>query len=599
MDSSRYGGRIEHDVHAETNSMKLQSRFIFMMLVFLVLETGCATTPAPVETPPAARPFSMAVGSHTNNNAAAYYYFISAQMKMKAEQVSEAQWLLEKAVQLDPHSTVIRMELANVHSYQKQNDKALQLIHAILVDHPDSSEALVFAGRVYQQRGNLQEAKALFERAIVNDPPDPNIYLYLGRIYWNVNDLANAERIFRRMVSNFPDSYAAHYFIGKVLGASGKYDQALKAFQHSLDLEPSFEEPRFEMVKIYKSLHNTDAVIKTYQEILEYYPGNIEAAMELALHYRNTKRPELGLALLADLGQRSEMDNNVLTHIFETYLETKQYETAAWVIDGMLEGAPGSSDLHYLAGVAYGGLKQAPKALHHLAQVSSQSRFFNNAVVHRALLLRNAGDMEQAIHVVQAAMAHDSDNPDYYLYLGSFYEEGGRYDEAQEILLRGLAIDDANERLHFRLGVVQDKAGRKQEAIQSMRRVLEVVPDDVEALNYLGYTFADMGIHLDEAESLIKRALEKKPDDGYIIDSLAWVYYKKGAYRQALRWLEKAVSLVPDDPVILEHLGDVLEKLDRRKEALERYQHSLDLKSDDRRQLEEKIRAINLRLSSP
>jgi Flp pilus assembly protein TadD len=105
--------------------------------------------------------------------------------------------------------------------------------------------------------------------------------------------------------------------------------------------------------------------------------------------------------------------------------------------------------------------------------------------------------------------------------------------------------------------------GRKQESIDAMKQVLALTPDDAEALNYLGYTYADLGINLEEAESLIQQALALKPDDGYIADSLGWVYFKKGNYRQALKWLNKAVQLVPDDPTILEHLGDVYNMLEQ------------------------------------
>ncbi|MBP1720094.1 MAG: Peptidoglycan-binding LysM, partial [Deltaproteobacteria bacterium] len=79
-----------------------------------------------------------------------------------------------------------------------------------------------------------------------------------------------------------------------------------------------------------------------------------------------------------------------------------------------------------------------------------------------------------------------------------------------------------------------------QEGIRQMRRVLENNPDHAQALNYIGYTYAEKEISLDEAEALVKRALELKPDDGYITDSLGWVYFKKGQLDKAIAELEKA-----------------------------------------------------------
>ena len=125
-----------------------------------------------------------------------------------------------------------------------------------------------------------------------------------------------------------------------------------------------------------------------------------------------------------------------------------------------------------------------------------------------------------------------------------------------------------------------------------MKAVISLDPKNANALNYLGYTYADLGENLDEAERLIKEALKYKPDDGYIIDSLGWVYFKKGDFKKALKYLKKAVDLVSDDPVILEHLGDAYMKTDNRANALKFYKQSLLKKKDDKTGLEKKIEGL-------
>ena len=93
-----------------------------------------------------------------------------------------------------------------------------------------------------------------------------------------------------------------------------------------------------------------------------------------------------------------------------------------------------------------------------------------------------------------------------------------------------------------------------------MRKAIELNPSNAPALNYLGYTYAESGTHLGEAEKLIKRALVIEPEDGFYVDSLGWVYYQKGEYRKAVDELEHAVNLTGDDPTITEHLGDAYGK---------------------------------------
>ena len=114
-----------------------------------------------------------------------------------------------------------------------------------------------------------------------------------------------------------------------------------------------------------------------------------------------------------------------------------------------------------------------------------------------------------------------------------------------------------------------------------MKALIKLNPEHANALNYLGYTYADLGINLDEAERLIKEALKYKPDDGYITDSLGWVYFKKGLFNEALNLLKKAVELVPDDPIMLEHLGDTYLKTNDRVNALKFYKRSLKNKKKD------------------
>ena len=128
--------------------------------------------------------------------------------------------------------------------------------------------------------------------------------------------------------------------------------------------------------------------------------------------------------------------------------------------------------------------------------------------------------------------------------------------------------------------------------METMRKVIELDPKHANALNYLGYTYADLGQNLDEAERLIKEALKYKPNDGYITDSLGWVYYKKGQFDKALKYLKQAIELVPDDPIMLEHMGDAYLKLNDKPNALKYYQKSLKIKEKDKKELEEKIRQL-------
>ncbi|MCP4745732.1 MAG: tetratricopeptide repeat protein [Desulfobacteraceae bacterium] len=539
------------------------------------------------------------IGFHHKNHpqpqrqgAPAYYYFTNAQLMVKRGNINEAIWLLNKSIEHDSQSVYLKLELVNLLLARNDEDKSLAIVKSVLDKQPGHVEALSLAGTIYYLQNKIMLAEKKFEKAIETGKAKDSVFLHLGRIYWSKNDYDSAERVFSLMAKQFPDSYAAHYFEGMVFIVQGKQPEAEVSFLKSLTLEPAWDKPRYELLRIYKDQKRLSEIEAVYKDLLIYNPADYQAAFQLVVHYRNIGKNKEALLILRELGSRSPSEPDIVSVSIEQYLETRQYALAAWIYKGLLAGEQKNSDLHYLLGVSLVGIKKDQAALEYFENVKPESRFYNEAVVNRSLLHHNMGKINRAIAVLKQGLKHDDKKVDYYLYLGTFYEELERYQEAVGILKQGLKLDKRNSMLHYRLGVVYDKMELKKDSIEIMKKVLRLKPDNAEALNYLGYTYADMGINLDEAVTLIHSALELKPDDGYIADSMGWVYYKRGQYSLALKYLIKAASLVPDDPVILEHLGDVHVKMDNSAEALNYYRRSLDKSSKNKKAIENKINSL-------
>jgi tetratricopeptide (TPR) repeat protein len=182
--------------------------------------------------------------------------------------------------------------------------------------------------------------------------------------------------------------------------------------------------------------------------------------------------------------------------------------------------------------------------------------------------------------------------PNLYLILADLFEKENQLPKAQAALQKGLNQNQNSVDLLFQLGAVYDKMGEFEKMVVQMREVLRLEPDHADALNYLGYSYADRGIRLEEALQLIQKAMLLKPNMGYITDSLGWLYFKLGQYEKAAVELEKANQLTPDDPTITEHLADSYFKLQRTEKAIELYEKALKLdpKPDQIERLKSKIK---------
>ncbi|RPH51427.1 MAG: tetratricopeptide repeat protein [Desulfobacteraceae bacterium] len=521
-----------------------------------------------------------------------YFYFTESQILKNRGNLNKALEYMESAVALDQESVFLKGELVNLYLQKKENDKALTLVEEVLGKDPENIGALILFGRIKHALGKVADAKKAYEKIIAGSPKQQNIYLLLGSLYVEEGEFDKAISVFEKLIKNFPDYYLGYFYLGKINAQKGNPDEAEKSYSKAIELKPNLDEPRFELINLYKIRGEKDKIIPILHEMLKKNPDNIRAALELGYFYKKNNMPQEGGKILRNLGTRSLSNFDVVVNVIQFYLDTRRYNDTTMILEDMLKGAPESSDLNHIAGLSFFALKNEDTALSHFLKVKSDSRFYSDAAVHVSLIYQNKGKLREAILFIRDVIEREPDNPEFLFYLGLFHEELEEYKDAEKALLKAISIDQDDSRLYFRLGVVYDKWGKKEKTLEQMKTVIKIDPKNANALNYLGYTYAEMGENLEEAEKLITEALKYKPDDGYITDSLGWVYFKKGLYDKALEALNKATRLVPEDPVILEHLGDVYMKMKDGKNALEAYKRSLLYKKENQDAIKTKIRAI-------
>lgn len=224
--------------------------------------------------------------------------------------------------------------------------------------------------------------------------------------------------------------------------------------------------------------------------------------------------------------------------------------------------------------------KEYRGALATVEGVPPQGVFGIDVMLEQARNLQELNRGDEALSLLEAATVRYPQSRRARVELGEAYRRLERYEEAVDAFSSAIAlVAEPRTRdwfLYFLRGVGNEKLGRPAETEADLRRALALNPDEPNILNYLSYLYLEQGRNLDEARQLISRAVELRPDDGFIIDSLGWSYFMSGQYEEAVRHLEQAVAVEPGDPTINEHLGDAYWRVGRTIEARFRWKAAMD-----------------------
>jgi len=211
---------------------------------------------------------------------------------------------------------------------------------------------------------------------------------------------------------------------------------------------------------------------------------------------------------------------------------------------------------------------------------------FHVAEIGRADATFSAGRQEASLEILQGLARSHGQIITVQIALADALRRAEKFDEALKVYDTAIAMipnpEAGNWSLFYARGICNERQNDFASAEADMRKALELQPDQPQVLNYLGYSFVDRGENLDEALGMIQRAVAAEPGSGYIIDSLAWAYFRLGRYADALDPMEKASLLEPVDPVVTDHLGDVYWSVGRTREAEFQWSRALSFKPTEK-----------------
>ncbi|GKY86934.1 tetratricopeptide repeat protein [Sinisalibacter aestuarii] len=219
------------------------------------------------------------------------------------------------------------------------------------------------------------------------------------------------------------------------------------------------------------------------------------------------------------------------------------------------------------------------------ARVPETDRGYPQAQLGRATALRRMGEIDETLAVLEALAAKRPELAAVHASIGDTLRFEQRFEEATPHYDAAIAlyIEDLPGQwsVYFARAITLERQGRWDEAEADFRHALELFPDQPSVLNYLGYSYVEQRRNLDEALGMIQRAVAARPYDGYIRDSLGWVYYRLGRYDEAVEEMVRAVELLPLDPVLNDHLGDTFWAVGRKREADFQWRRALSFVTDD------------------
>ena len=244
----------------------------------------------------------------------------------------------------------------------------------------------------------------------------------------------------------------------------------------------------------------------------------------------------------------------------------------------------------------YESIKKPDLAINVYERIPATSPLYRNASIQMAANLDALERAPEAEKRLEGLIKQHPEDSEAIVALGNILRGHKKFAECADVYSKGVANipkpEKANWVMFYFRGICFERSKQWPKAEADLKKALELFPDQPHVLNYLGYSWVDQGINLDEGMAMIKKSVQQRPDDGYIVDSLGWAYYRIGNYEEAAKQLERAIELKPEDPTINDHLGDAYWRIGRTLEANFQWAHARDLKPDPEElpKIEEKLK---------
>lgn len=553
---------------------------------------------------------------------------------IQAGQIRSAVEESEAAIKQNPNDLNARRILGRIYSRligdpgqnrikEDMVKKAIEQYVKIVEQEPKDLDSWLMLGRLRKVENNSADSEAAYKKALEIDSDNEDALTGLALVYTDLGDQKRATELLERVVSKNP-SLRALAQLASGYEQMREYKLAAATLKRALEMSQGNPELKKAYAQNLLFADDYDGALEQFKEIVEEDPKDAQSWLRLSQIYRQKRSPkeareasdkakaiepnnlevrynEVNLLeiegktgeaiqvlrdLLATTARRqyadSEKQNRVLLleRLGLLYRNSEQPKEAVDTFKQMVEIDPDGSGARATAQIieTWRGAKDFARAQEEADAAIKKYPKDRTVRLIRANLLADVGKTDAAATEIKSLMEGKVDR-ESYLSLAQVYEKGKNYGEMAKAIDAAEKLSESKEEkegILFMRGAMYEKMKRFDLAEAEFRRLLEINPDNSSALNYLGYMLADRNVKLQEALSMIQKALEKEPGNGAYLDSLGWAYFRLDKMPEAEENLKRSIEKVPTDPTVRDHLGDVYYKQGKFKEAIAQWQASID-----------------------
>jgi tetratricopeptide (TPR) repeat protein len=451
--------------------------------------------------------------------------------------------VLKDAIKANPNASEPLLQLAFIYAkYLRRPDQAIEYANRAIALDPHNIDAYERLCEIALAAGDEKKALQSLDRAAASPNEDPVFWARLGKLYASIvfkpdrppkpDETARVNEIFKKAAHHAGDDPAVLKDVADYYASTQQVKEAIPLYLRLLELEPDDTNAREKLATGFVLTNQRDKAVEMLEQIIKEHPEKYQPYDLLA-------------GLLDDIARALEREK-------KTEQARAAFAKAAANYEQSLIINPGrASPYLHLAELLLGPLKENDRAVKVLSEARQHFPQTPEIVYYLAIAQREAKHSQEAVATFEEAL-HEAEaegaeiaNARFYFDYGAAAEQAGLYDKAADLFKKSIAVDPANA---------------------------------ADAYNYLAYMWAEHDAHLDEAEQMIKLALQADSNNGAYIDTLGWLEFREGKFDQALADLLRAAQkLTRDDPVVLEHIGDACAKLDKSAQALDSWQKALNL----------------------